>query len=297
MEKILNRYPVDESGEPLQALSPAAASVLMEMEGYTLDAYADKNGRHAIGFGYTGVIPEALRTRHELPMLVHEGLRITQDAAEDLFLHAVGHVEAAVRNKITVPLSQNEFDALVLLGYNIGVGGESAVGLTNSTLARYLNQGERSAAAEEFERWRYAEGEVLPALEARRRVERAMFERGLYDFTPYDGDLGDASRPRLSDAIIPPQDRVDVSPPVSEPRPSLRGTRTLPAARQGTIAQVIALVMGLMGTLQQAAGVQFLGLIPGWAAGIVTILLAVFAIYQFWKIAEARQDDFIRRAR
>jgi GH24 family phage-related lysozyme (muramidase) len=72
---------------------------------------------------------------------------------------------------VSVFVNQNEFDALVDFAYNAG-----AKNLLNSTLLKKLNAGDRKGAAKEFERWVYADGQILGGLVRRRMAERVLFE-------------------------------------------------------------------------------------------------------------------------
>jgi lysozyme len=71
---------------------------------------------------------------------------------------------------VTVPLSQNQFDALVSLAYNIGTNA-----FKTSTLVKYLNALDFKAAADEFLKWNRGGGKVMKGLVRRRETERALF--------------------------------------------------------------------------------------------------------------------------
>lgn len=70
---------------------------------------------------------------------------------------------------VTVPLNQNEFDALVSLTFNAG-----PAPLTR-TLGAMLNAGNFSGASMQFKRWDRQAGVELPGLENRRLAEAAHF--------------------------------------------------------------------------------------------------------------------------
>lgn len=70
-------------------------------------------------------------------------------------------------------ITQNMFDALVSLTFNIGGGN-----FGTSTLLKKLNQGDINGAADEFDRWIYAGEQVLEGLVRRRAAEKAMFLNG-----------------------------------------------------------------------------------------------------------------------
>lgn len=61
--------------------------------------------------------------------------------------------EREVNRLVTVPLNQNQFDALVSLVFNIGSGN-----FASSTLLRKLNAGDYAGAANEFPRWNKQKG-------------------------------------------------------------------------------------------------------------------------------------------
>lgn len=71
------------------------------------------------------------------------------------------------------PTSEGEFDALVSLAYNIGVGPK---GLAGSTLLRKHRAGDHVGAAAEFPRWNKQAGKVLGGLTKRRAFERTVYE-------------------------------------------------------------------------------------------------------------------------
>lgn len=77
--------------------------------------------------------------------------------------------EAAVTDAVHVPLNANEFDALVSLAFNIGVGA-----FRGSTLVKRLNAGDRPGAAAAFLMWANSAGK--PILLGRRKRERELFE-------------------------------------------------------------------------------------------------------------------------
>ena len=129
-----------------------------QFEGLRLEAYQDSVGVWTIGYGHTG--PD-----------VHAGLTITQEQASALLLQDAGTAVAAVNRLVTVPLTQNQFDALVDFVFNLGSGN-----FAKSTLLRELNAGNTAAAAAQFLVWNRAGGVVLPGLTRRRQAEAELFE-------------------------------------------------------------------------------------------------------------------------
>jgi len=137
--------------------SPAGIALICRFEGCKLDAYRDSVGVETIGYGHTGAG-------------VSEGLHIDQARAEQLLASDLVTFECQVSSAVRVPLSQNQFDSLVSLSFNIGAGA-----FRNSSLLKRLNGGDYRGAASEFGRWVHAGAEVSPGLVARRASEQAMF--------------------------------------------------------------------------------------------------------------------------
>lgn len=81
--------------------------------------------------------------------------------------------EKAVNDAVKVPLTQNQFDALVSFTYNIGTGG-----FKESSALRKLNQGDYAGAAQAMKLWNKSGGEVMQGLVNRRNDEVALFNKG-----------------------------------------------------------------------------------------------------------------------
>lgn len=136
--------------------SAAGRALIEQREGRRLVAYDDATGPLTIGVGHTGRMS---------PPPVSVGMRITEAECDAMLAADLGPVEAAIHDAVKVPISQNEFDALASLGFNIGTGG-----LRGSTVIKRLNLGDIAGAAEAFMLWN------RPAsLVRRRRAERAQF--------------------------------------------------------------------------------------------------------------------------
>lgn len=134
------------------ALSAVALVGIATHEGFEDKAYQDIVGVWTIGFGTTDG--------------VRAGQSIDPVSALQKKIKDVAKFEGALKQCVTVPLSQNEYDAYISLSYNIGSGA-----FCNSTLVRYLNQGEYSMACKEILRWNRAGGKVVQGLVNRRQEE------------------------------------------------------------------------------------------------------------------------------
>lgn len=85
--------------------------------------------------------------------------------------------QAAVKRLVKVPISQNQYDALVDFVFNKGSGN-----FASSTLLRQLNAGNCKAAAAQFPEWVYARNKKTGKLEVwGGLVKRAAWQRGLFE--------------------------------------------------------------------------------------------------------------------
>lgn len=100
-----------------------------------------------------------------------DALRLTDDQQQALMRVAVAPAQRAVANAVTVPLNQNQYDALVSLAYTIGPGA-----FRRSTLLRLLNAGDYAGGAEQFGVFVRSGNAALPGLVVRRAAERRLFE-------------------------------------------------------------------------------------------------------------------------
>lgn len=101
---------------------------------------------------------------------VREGDTCTEAEAEAFLREDLADAEKAVNDSVTVPLNQNQFDALVSFTFNVGTGA-----FRSSTMLRKLNDGNYDGAAMEFARWNKQSGQVLNGLTKRRAEERDLF--------------------------------------------------------------------------------------------------------------------------
>lgn len=150
-----------DSDDYERSISKAGINLITSFEDLKLDAYDDGTGTWTIGFGTT-VYPDGIR--------VKQGDHCTVEQAKSFFQHDLKRFQAGVNNAVRVVLSQNQFDALVSLSYNIGQNA-----FNNSTLLKCLNAGDYQAAADQFLVWNKGGGQILKGLVRRREVERALF--------------------------------------------------------------------------------------------------------------------------
>lgn len=144
-----------ENPQPL-TLQQSTLDFIAQREGLRLNAYPDAGG-YSIGYGhYLGTSPNPATC--------------TQEQATAWLADDAQNAANAVNKFVTVPLTQNQFDALVSFAYNVGVDA-----FRKSTLVKKLNLGDTHSAAAEFNRWIYSQGKIVVALMDRRAAESALF--------------------------------------------------------------------------------------------------------------------------
>lgn len=139
-------------------ISQKGIDLIKSFEGFRSEAYICPGGVVTIGYGHTDG--------------VNIGDTITKEEAEELLTTEVNEFASAVNKCISVELTQNQFDALVSLCYNIG-----KTGFFNSPVRRLVNEAPRNyeLIKKAFLRHTRAKGQVLPGLVRRREEEFKLY--------------------------------------------------------------------------------------------------------------------------
>lgn len=252
-----------------------------------LKTYIDDAGVPTNGWGHTG-------------RDVREGGRITLAEAERNFDADVSRMENAVNRLIEggAPTNQNQFDALVLLAFNIGPDEDRdhiAEGLGDSTLLRYHRAGKYDLAAKQFGLWnkitQHGRKVVAAGLTARRAEEMALYTKP----PAPDPDFVRPVEPVKAETPLPTPDmtntfRVEASKRVTPVAP------VKPSRSPGVIGAVSAMVPAGMVTVQgvQTANESLKQIkanaeqVPqlAWMSsvlGIIIFLLAAYIIIKKWR--------------
>lgn len=164
-------------------MSPEGRKQLIEaFEGLRLTAYRDPAGIWTIFYGHTSRAGEPL---------VMQGMMGTAEEADRVLSSDLLSVEIGVNACIKAAVRQREFDAMVDLAYNIGLGN-----FRSSSVLRFFNQGYKQACADAFLLWHRLHGYVLPSLTRRREAERAWF-LGLSPIVPVNDPVHLVDHPDL----------------------------------------------------------------------------------------------------
>lgn len=146
-------------------LSDAGVDLIKSFEGFSATAYAD-NTQYSIGYGSGTWRGQAVTPSY--PGTVTEA-----EAAQELKSLAEQTFGSAVKRNVRVLITQQMYDAMVSLAYNIGTGG-----FGGSTVVAEINRQNYEASAAAFNLWNKSAGQVLPALVRRRRAEEQFFLSG-----------------------------------------------------------------------------------------------------------------------
>lgn len=137
--------------------------LVSQFEGLSLHSYHDSGKKWAIGYGADYDLNGSPVTVSTPPITLQQA---DQLLAKQLQTYAAA-VNAAINN---TALTQNQFNACVSLCYNIGTGGFS-----ESSVAKFIIDGNFQAAASAFLLWDKSGGQVNPVLLNRRKAEMAVF--------------------------------------------------------------------------------------------------------------------------
>lgn len=162
----------------MMRLSQKGEKLLKDIECLSLFPYDDQKGIKSapiknycvgatIGYGY--LIPPQEWNKYK------DG--ITLEQAQKLFEYKISFYEKGVRDNIKVPLEQNQFDALVLLCYNIGVRNFST-----SSVCKIINglKGNYNTLEDAWMAWTKSQNKVMQGLINRRNAELDIFYKNEY---------------------------------------------------------------------------------------------------------------------
>ena len=140
-------------------LTPAGLDLIKSFEELRLVGYLPTiDDKPTAGWGHTG--PD-----------VKLGETYLLDQANAWLIADTASACEEVERDVTVPLSDDEFGALVCLTFNIGRGA-----FKGSTLLKKLNAGDHQGAAQQFLVWNKQAGKELAGLDRRRAAEEALFD-------------------------------------------------------------------------------------------------------------------------
>ena len=132
-------------------ISENGINLIKRFEGLRLEAYRCPSGVLTIGYGHTRG--------------VKIGDKITKQRAEELLREDLRVFESYVNDSVSLPLNQNQFDALVSFAFNCGVG----------NLRKLVRNRDLGQIADAIVLYNKGGGKVLKGLKKRREEERKLF--------------------------------------------------------------------------------------------------------------------------
>ena len=141
--------------------SQKGVQLLENLEGFKPFPYRDEAGYWTIGYGTK--IAQNVDGTFTVP-------NVTEQEAEVLLVNHCKYTIYCINKYVTKPLTQNQFDALVVFVYNIGENE-----FIKSTMLTLLNEGNYADAANQFDRWIYEHGKPSDGLKNRRAAEKQLF--------------------------------------------------------------------------------------------------------------------------
>lgn len=149
----------------IKEISKNGVALIKHFEGFSATKYDDGVGVMTIGYG------------HAIKKTEVFSKPISMQEAEVILVKDLAAVDAAISKWVTVPLNQNQYDAIGSFVFNLGAGN-----FAGSTLLKKLNAKDYEGASKEFIRWN--KGRVkgvlveMPGLTRRRLAEQKLFTTG-----------------------------------------------------------------------------------------------------------------------
>ena len=239
----------------MMRLSLQSRERLKRLEGFRANAYIPVPGdRVTIGYGFTDG--------------VKIGDRMTREEADARLVEELRPYEMAVWQGCTREPNQNEFDAMVLLCFNIG-----PAGFRRSTVLKAHNRGDCQAAARAFGLWNKSGGKVYAGLTKRRAEESALY------LTPMPDDVSD-----------PPEGAIEAMPQSVDAESPMHAS---PINRAGVVAGGTAAVATVAETARTVAEVKYsVSSLGDWMLPILLVLVVVLCGFVVWQRVNQRKEGW-----
>jgi lysozyme len=140
-------------------ISDHGINLICSFEGFRSMPYICPGGKVTIGYGHV------VHHKETYPYP-----QIPQDLGRQILAKDVSKFEEQLKSVVKVPLTQNQYDALVSLIFNVGISA-----FKKSKFLKKLNNKDYEGAATEFDDWVHAGGKRLDGLVKRRRMEKDLF--------------------------------------------------------------------------------------------------------------------------
>ena len=145
------------------SVNQATLDLIESFEGFVPKWYLDPVGIWTCAYGHTDAAGSPKYADNP-------AATFTQAEGQVILQNDLAKIEQEVMSVVKVPLNANQYGALVSFTYNVGIGS-----LESSTLLKLLNAKGYTGAQNQFGRWVFAGGAVLPGLVRRRAAEAKLF--------------------------------------------------------------------------------------------------------------------------
>lgn len=152
--------------------------LLQDLEACRLQPYDDQTGKIITSWGFSATIG------YGHLILIHEWNKfkngISPGMAIELLMSDITSRERAIKQAITVPLQQHQYDALLMLVFNIGTEP-----FKHSSVVKLINDQQavtKFASLEQaWKAWKRSGGKIMPGLVNRRACEWRLYSQGIYE--------------------------------------------------------------------------------------------------------------------
>ncbi len=160
-------------------MSAAGLQLLKDLESCRKLPYDDQTGKSitrwmptaTIGYGHLILGPEWESFKNG----------ISAKTANDLLASDIASRENAVKRAINQPLKQHQYDACLILTYNIG-----ATAMKQSSVTKLINDPQAVTPHASLElawmAWNKSKGKIMRGLTLRRAIEWRLFSSGIYHY-------------------------------------------------------------------------------------------------------------------
>lgn len=270
------KYDGPTGQKPVVAVSSSAMQLgrkgedlIKHFESLRLDSYLCQASVWTIGWGHTKT--------------AKPGMRITRTEAQRLFNLDIAAFVASVNRAIKVDITQDQFDALVSLAFNIGIGA-----FERSTLVRKINaKAPEEEVLPQIRRWVFAAGKRSRGL-ARRREAEVLLYQGL-PWKVSATEISDNEKSELEGY------KAEVEYTRHESDDPVRNSTVLGVGGAGVLGGVNELIKNstqVSGTLQEAASelTPFQEYVPIVTTGISILMAAALVFVVISRINKIRES-------
>lgn len=154
-------------------LTDSAVEMIKHHEGVRYKPYRDVVHLWTVGCGHLMYMSQYkldMQGRKEYKLHKKDNRKFSEEEVNGLLRNDLARFERGVKRLCPVPLTNNQYSALVSFSFNVGLGN-----LQRSTLRQKVLRQEHELASKEFNKWIRAGGKVWRGLVRRRKEESDLY--------------------------------------------------------------------------------------------------------------------------